>query len=189
MCLETCHFAARFTILWTSIYVFYVKTARDVVRVLLIFAKYLSLYLHIFTCTYRGTHTQAHMYNQHTRGMETTRHRSLVERGGRKALLETLHAHQKKNARKKPIFTNLKKRFEHMEIPAKLLDYFLRRNKSNINQYLVSVSNFVYVFPFFLKKTAHQISMCIFFCSAAYLPCAQALSALWVSSRGASARP
>jgi len=31
------------------------------------------------------------MYNQHTRGMVTTRHRSLVERGGRKALLKTLH--------------------------------------------------------------------------------------------------
>jgi len=63
------------------------------------------------------------MYNQHTRGMATTRHRSLVERGGRKALLETLHT-QKKNVRKKPIFTNLKKRFEHIELPAKLLDYF-----------------------------------------------------------------
>jgi len=70
---------------------FYVKTARDVVTVLLIFAKDLSLYLHIFTCTYRGTHTQAHMYNQHTRGIEITRYRSLVQRGGRKALLETLH--------------------------------------------------------------------------------------------------
>ena len=33
-----------------------------------------------------------------------------------------------------PIFTNLKKRFEHVELPAKLLDYFLRSNKSNINQ-------------------------------------------------------
>jgi len=84
-----------FTIPWTSISVFYVKTARDVVSVLLIFAKYLSLYLHIFTCTYRGTHTQAHVYNQHTRGMATTRHRSLVERGGRKALLKTLHTHKK----------------------------------------------------------------------------------------------
>jgi len=53
------------------------------------------------------------MYNQHTRGMETTRllctrgmettrHRNLVERGGRKALLETLHTHtQKKNVRNK----------------------------------------------------------------------------------------
>jgi hypothetical protein len=44
------------------------------------------------------------MYNQHTRGMETTRHRSLVERGGRKALLETLHTHthkKKKHSEKK----------------------------------------------------------------------------------------
>jgi len=113
--------------------IFYVKT-RDVVTVLLIFAKYLSLYLHIFTSTYRGTHTQAHMYNQHTRGMETTRHRSLVERGGRKALLETLQQ-QKKIVRKNTIFTNPKKRFEHIELPAKLLDYFLRSNKSSINQY------------------------------------------------------
>ena len=51
---------ACFTILWTSISVFSVKTARDVVTVLLIFAKYLSLYLHIFACTNRGTHTQAY---------------------------------------------------------------------------------------------------------------------------------
>ena len=68
------------------------------------------------------------MYNQHTRGMATTRHRSLVERGGKKALLETLHTHQikkqKKIVRKKPMFTNLKKRFEHIELPKKLLDYF-----------------------------------------------------------------
>ena len=96
MCLKTCHFAACFTILYTSISIFYVNTARDVVTVLLIFAKCLSLYLHIFTCTYRGTHTQTHMYNQHTRGMETTWHRSLVERGTRKALLETLHTHTPK---------------------------------------------------------------------------------------------
>jgi len=95
MCLITCHFATCFTILWTSISVFNVKTARDVVMVLLIFAEYLSLYLHIFTCTYRGTHTQAHMYYQHTRGMATTRHRSLVERGERKALSETLHTQKK----------------------------------------------------------------------------------------------
>jgi len=94
-CLKTCHFAACFTSLFTSIFVFYVNTTRDVVTALLTFAKYLSLYLHIFTCTYRGTRTQAHLYNQHTRGMATTWHRSLVERDGRKALLETLHTHQK----------------------------------------------------------------------------------------------
>jgi len=106
-CLKTCHFTACAMSLWTSISIFYVNTARDVVTVLHIFAEYLSLYLHIFTCLYRGTHTQAHMYNQHTRGMVTTRHRSLVERGGRKALLETLD--QKKLLGKKLVFTNLKK--------------------------------------------------------------------------------
>jgi len=135
MCLKTCHFTACFTSLRTSVSVFYLNTARYVVTALLIFTKYLSLYLHMFTCTQRGTHTQAHMYNQHTRGMATTRHRSLVERGRRKTLLETLHTHtQKKNVRKKPIFTNLKTKFEHIELPAKLLDYFLRSNKSNIKQ-------------------------------------------------------
>jgi len=100
---------------------------------LIIFAKYLSLYLHIFTCTYRGTHAQAHMFNQHTRGMATTRHRSLVERGGRKALFKILHP-RKKKCQENPILTNLKKRFEHIELPAKLLDYFLLSNKININQ-------------------------------------------------------
>ena len=29
---------------------------------------------------------------------------------------------------------NLKKGFEHVELPAKVPDYFLRSNKSNINQ-------------------------------------------------------
>jgi len=43
-------------------------------------------------------------------------------------------AEAENNVRKKPIFTNLKKRFEHIELPAKLLDYFLRSNKRNINQ-------------------------------------------------------
>jgi len=100
---------------------------------LLIFDKYLSLYLQIFTCTYRGTHTQAHMYNQQTRETSTTKHTSLVERGERKALLETLNT-PKKNVKKKPIFTNLKKRVEHIKLPAKLLDYFLQSNKSNVNR-------------------------------------------------------
>ena len=34
----------------------------------------------------------------------------------------------------KTYILNLKKRFEHIELPAKLLGYFLRSNKSNINQ-------------------------------------------------------
>jgi len=106
-CLKTCHFAACFTILWTSISVFYVKTAHDVVTVLLIFAKYSSLYLHIFTCTYRGTHTQAHTYYQHTRGMATTNHRNLVKRGGKKALLETLHTQKKMSKNVELRFRNI----------------------------------------------------------------------------------
>jgi len=40
------------------------------------------------------------MYNQHTRGTAATRHRSLVERGGGKALLEALYT-PKKNTKKK----------------------------------------------------------------------------------------
>jgi len=85
-CLKTCRFAACFTMLWTSISVFYVNTARDVVTVLLIFAKY-----HHFSYTFSHAHTEAHtqMYNR----IQKTRHRSL---GGRKALLKTLHTHQKK---------------------------------------------------------------------------------------------
>ena len=131
--LKTCHFAAcsSFTILWTSISVFYVNTARDVVTVLLIFSKYLSLYLHIFTCTYRGTHTQAHMYNQYTRGTETTRHRSLVKGDGRKALLETLHTHKQQQKKKmsetKPIFTNLKEMIRAHRASSKATRLFLTK--------------------------------------------------------------
>jgi len=99
---------------------------------LLIFAKYLSLYVHIFTCTYRGTHTQAHMYNQHTRGMATTRYRSLVERGGKKALLETLHK-QNKKCQENLIFTNLKKKIREASSKATRL-FLTKSNKSNINQ-------------------------------------------------------
>jgi len=80
------------------------------------------------------------MYKQHTRGMETTRHRSLVERGGRKAFVRDLARTPKKIVRKKSIFTNLKKRFKHIELPAKLLDYFLQSNKSNINS-IIKQSN------------------------------------------------
>jgi len=41
------------------------------------------------------------MYNQHTRGMATTRYRSLVERGGRKAFVRDLaHTQKKMNVRK-----------------------------------------------------------------------------------------
>jgi len=76
------------------------------------------------------------MYNQQTREMATTRHRSLVERGRRKAFVRDkglAHAH-KKEIRKTQNSRIQKKGFEHIELPAKLLDCFLRSNKSNINQ-------------------------------------------------------
>jgi len=46
---------------------------------------------------------------------------------------EKIRAHRA--CQKKPIFTNLKKIFEHIELSAKRLDCFLRSNKSNINQW------------------------------------------------------
>ena len=104
---------------------FYVKT-RDVVTILLIFAKYLSLYLHILTCTYRGTYTQAHMYNQHTRGMETPRRRSLVERGGRKALLETLQT-QKNKFQKKTDIHEFKDKIQAHRASSKATRLFLTK--------------------------------------------------------------
>jgi len=96
--------------------------------VLLTFAKYLSLYLHIFTCTYRGTHTQAHMYNQHTRGMATTRHRSLVGRSGGRGFVRDRPSKKKNSVHR---YLKSKKRFEQIELQAKLLDYFLGSNNSN----------------------------------------------------------
>jgi len=41
------------------------------------------------------------MYDQHTRGMATTRHRSLVERGGRNAFVKVkgLHTHKKEEGK------------------------------------------------------------------------------------------
>jgi len=92
------------------------------VTVSLIFAKYLSLYLHIFTFTYRGTHTQAHMYNQHARGMATTRHRSLVERGGRKAFVRDKGLAYKKPMSAKTDIHESKERVRAHRASIKLLD-------------------------------------------------------------------
>jgi len=72
------------------------------------------------------------MYNQHTRGMETTRHRSLVERGGRKALLETLHTHKKKKCQTKTNIHESKEKIPAHRASAKLLHYFLRKQHQSI---------------------------------------------------------
>ena len=71
------------------------------VTVVFVFAKYLSRHLHIFTRTYRDTYTQAHMYNQHTRGITTAGHRDLDE--GRKDFVRDLthtYTHTQKKKKK-----------------------------------------------------------------------------------------
>jgi len=66
--------------------------------------------------------------------MATTRHRSLVRRGGRKAFVRDEGTYNKKDMSRKTDFHESKqKRFKHIELPAKLLDYFLRSNKSHID--------------------------------------------------------
>ena len=83
------------------------------VTVVFILAKYLSRHLHIFTRTYRDTYTQAHMYNQHTRGITTAGHRDLDE--GRKDFVRDLthtytHTHKKKKKMEKTEATKKKKK-------------------------------------------------------------------------------
>ena len=71
-----------------------------------------------FTYTFSRAHTGADIHKntciimliQHTRGMATIRHRSLVERGERKTFVRDL-AHQKK-MKKKLIFTNPNKKIQ-----------------------------------------------------------------------------
>jgi len=47
---------------------------------------------------------------------------------------------------KPDIHESKKDTFEHTELPAKLLDYFLRSNKSNINQYTTYMAYTTYMF-------------------------------------------
>jgi len=60
-----------------------------------------------------------------------TRHRSLGERGGKKALLETLHTHthtkKRKNVRNKPKFTNLKEQIRAHRTSSKAAGLFLTK--------------------------------------------------------------
>ena len=74
------------------------------------------------------------MYNQHTRGMATSRHRSLVGRSGGRGFVRNRPSKKKIYIFQHTDISNLK-RFEQIELQAKLLNYFLGGNKSNINQY------------------------------------------------------
>ena len=81
--------------------------------------------MHIQRCTRSSTH----VHSAHKRNGDNQAQEPDLERR-KKGFVRDL-AHTKTKNRKNPIFKNLKKRFE---LPAKLLDYFLRSNKSNINQ-------------------------------------------------------
>ena len=76
---------------------------RDVITVLLIFAEYLLLYLYIFICTYRATHTQAHINNQYTKKIPQLATGVWLRGVEERLLLETkaLHTHKKKGEKKK----------------------------------------------------------------------------------------
>jgi len=75
------------------------------------------------------------MYNQHKRGMATTRHRSLIEKGRRRAFVRDKGlTHTKEKAKKKetkrqqkPIFTNLKTRIRAHKASSKATRPFLMK--------------------------------------------------------------
>ena len=81
----------------------------------------------------RHTNTSTHVQWAHKRNGDNQAQEPGWERR-EKDFNRDLTTTTKKKVRKKLMFTKLKKGFEHIELPAKLLDYFLRSNKSNINQ-------------------------------------------------------
>jgi len=90
------------------------------------------------TYTFSHAHTEAHTH-KHTCTISTQEEwrqpgTGALLREAEERLCYRPYNNKKTNVRKKPIFTNLKKTSEHTELPAKLLDYFLRSNKGNINQ-------------------------------------------------------
>jgi len=81
------------------------------------------------------------MYDQHTRGMTTTRHRSLVGRGGRKAVVRDKSLAHTKKMSEHLISRIQEKDLEHIDLAAKPLDHFLRSNESKINESITFSSN------------------------------------------------
>ena len=130
-CTKTCHFTASFTSQWTSIsfpiFILHVFT------VLLIFVN-----IYHFTYTFSHAHAEAHTC-KHTCMISTQEEsrqpgtKAWLGGAEERLLLETKALHKQKTNVSKPR-SQSRKRFEHIELPAKLLDYFLRSNKSNVNQ-------------------------------------------------------
>ena len=101
------------------------------------------LNIYHFTYTLSHAHTEAHTH-KHTCTISTQEEWRQPDigaclRGAEERLLlqtKALHTHkmEKKKSEKNGYSRIGRKGFEHIELPAKLLDYFLRSNKSNINQ-------------------------------------------------------
>ena len=135
-CLKTCNFTACFTSLRTSflfsIIILHVTSSRSCL--------YLRNIYH-FTYTFSHAHIEARPHKHtciiRTQGMATTRHRSLVGRSGGRGFVRDRPS--KKTKTKKNQHTDISnlKRFEQIELQAKLLNYFLGSNKSNINQDMI----------------------------------------------------
>ena len=102
----------------------------------------------------RHTHTSTHVQSAHKRNCDNQAQEPGWE-GRRKGFVRDL-AHTQKIISEKNRYSRIwRKRFEHIELPAKLLDYFLRSNKSNINQPVRSYkSDAILVFAARRWKTA-----------------------------------
>ena len=120
----------------------------------------------------RHTHTSTHVQSAHKRNANNQAQEPGWERR-KKGFVRDL-AHTKKNLKKKPIFTNLKATFEHIELPAKLLDYFLRSNKE---QHLSIFSLCVYIYVTFGLYACMHLSIypyiyihtCVYICVHTYI--------------------
>jgi len=87
---------------------------------------YIFLYAHTEAHTHKHTHTISTQEDWRQPGTGACLREVEKKLCWRPCTHTHTHTHTWKNVRKKQIFTNLKKRFEHIELPAKLLDYFLR---------------------------------------------------------------
>ena len=82
----------------------------------------------------RHIHTSTHVQSTHKRNGDNQAQEPGWERRKKGFVRDLAHTHtQKKISETKPIFTNLKEKIRAHRLPAKLLDYLLRSNKSNIN--------------------------------------------------------
>jgi len=86
----------------------------------------------------RHTHASTRVQSAHNRSGDNQAQEPGWE-GRKKGFVKDLAHTQKKQCQEKPIFTDLKKIFENIDLPAKLLDILLRGNKSNINRLRVCV--------------------------------------------------